>query len=81
MDLYTTAEEAKSVKGFIEGLQILAKYMPKGMDTKFFLGAEHDILYLGISTEDIGPKSEEGKRLSALGFHIDSDLGDWAFFT
>lgn len=79
-DTYAQDNEAKSVLGFIEGLNILSKYMKNQRSTKYFCGAEHDVLY--IYTEEERTPSEdssEGIRLSELGFHMEGD--GWAYFT
>jgi hypothetical protein len=71
---------AKTVDGFARGLFILSKYMKNDTSTKFFCGAEHDIIY--IYTENPpGEESEEGLRLSELGFHWNEDCEGYAWFT
>lgn len=84
--IYGTDPKSKSVAGFIEGLQILAKYMKEGLDTKYFCGGEHDIVYFYMDTpsdEEGGLTSEssDGLRLSALGFYLDKDVDNWAYNT
>jgi hypothetical protein len=84
--IYGTDPKSNSVAGLIEGLQILAKYMKKGLDTKFFCGGEHDIVYFYTDTpsdEEGGLTSEspDGLRLSALGFYLDEDVDNWAYNT
>lgn len=79
---YNKDLKAKSVTGFIEALNLLAKYMDEGIETKYFCGAEHDALY--IYTGDGGlpeEESEDGLRLSELGFHWDEDVEGWSYFT
>jgi len=79
----------KRIDEIIEGLKILSPYDNTGTS----VGAEHDILY-SIAEEDIewgepgeGGKSgsvvskEDAAKLLALGWHISSDGGCWAFFT
>jgi hypothetical protein len=62
-------------KDIIEGLQILSKYMnPNGYD----VGAEHDILYVYV--EGPKPSGEDQLKLDKLGWHVDSDSGNWACF-
>jgi len=71
---------AKTVNGFIEALEILARYMKDGKERKFFCGAEHDEIY--FYTEN-GPDelSDDGVRLSELGFHFEEDAEGWVYFT
>ena len=79
---YNQDPNAKSVLGFIQGLSLfLQQFMKHGADTKYFLGAEHDVIY--IYTEGGKPDEEcaEGLRLSELGFHYDEDVEGWAYYT
>ena len=78
-DLYMTAPEAKSIKGFIEALNIFSKYMGKGTNETYFCGAEHDELHLHVGTDDLPKESPDGRRLQALGFHESEDA--WAYYT
>ena len=71
--------KSDSVAGVIEGLEILSKYYEKGMEQTYFFGAEHDIVYFYVDVEEFDKADAE--RLYALGFHISSDTGDWAYFT
>jgi hypothetical protein len=79
--LYLKAKEAQTIKGFIEALNIFAKYTDKGIDESFFCGAEHDELYMYVELEKLSTKSEDGKRLLQLGFHADKESGNWAYYT
>lgn len=72
---------ANSPEGWVETFETMAKYMSKGMQTKFFLEAEHDIIYSHIDDEAVPVDSEDGKKLSELGWHFDGDAGCWAYFT
>lgn len=72
---------ANSPEGWVETFEILAKYMSNGMQTKFFLEAEHDVIYSHISADDVPANSEDGLRLVELGWHLDSDIECWAYFT
>jgi len=78
---YNKSPDAKSVKGFIDALYILAPYMKLGVDTKHSFGAYQDILH--VYTEDGKPEenSPEGLRLSELGFHYDDEVEGWAYYT
>jgi hypothetical protein len=78
-DLYLTAPEANSIKGFIEALNIFSKYMEKGTNETYFCGAEHDELYLYVGTDDLPEESPDGRRLRALGFRKSEDA--WAYYT
>lgn len=75
---YMSDQNSKSVKGFIEALGIFAKHYEKGDAKKYFMGAEHDELFI-YDTEEITEDSEDGKRLEALGFHYNGE--GWSYFT
>ncbi len=66
---------------FIEGLKIMAPFYSNGMDTDFFMEAEHDIVYFHIDNEQIPEESKLGERLVELGFHYDEEADGWAKFT
>lgn len=66
---------------FIEGLKIMAPHYPKGMDTDFFMEAQHDVVYFHVTDINIPEDSEDGKRLEELGFHYAEDADCWAKFT
>jgi len=72
---------ANTPDGWIETFEIMAQYMPNGMQTKFFLEAEHDIIYSHIDDVAVPVDSVHGKRLSELGWHFDGDVDVWAYFT
>lgn len=76
---YMEDPRAKTVGGFIAALEILAKYLEEGTDTKYFINAEHDCLYSDVSDKDCPEDSEDGCLLTALGWHIDEEC--WAYFT
>lgn len=77
---------------FIEAFQIFDKHLPtaeykkimerapdnphlneKHLDT----WAEHDIFGVGLTAEDIDPKSEDGKRLEELGWFVSEEYDVW----
>lgn len=66
---------------WIEALQIFAAQSDKGLDAPFYTSAEHDILYTATTSGEITEDSEEGLRLKAIGFHIDSDVDVWVKYT
>ena len=68
------------MRKFIEALEIMAPHYAKGMDTDYFMEAEHDIVYFHVTAEQIPEDSPEGKRLEELGFHLSSDADCWAKF-
>jgi len=80
-DLYMKAPEANSIKGFIEALNIFAKYVEKGIDEPYFCGAEHDELHIYVKTDDLPEDSPDGRRLSELGFHTNGETDSWGYFT
>jgi len=76
----TEHKDRKSIKGFIAVLQIMAKYL--GEDKKYFMLAEHDIIYSSLSTEDCPEDSEDGKMLVELGWFVDPCCDNcWSYFT
>ena len=66
-----------TVTELIEALTILAKYMDKGMETSYFMGSDHDIIYFWVEDGKCTEDSEDGKRLIELGFHV-YETGYWA---
>ena len=77
-DLYL--KEPKSIRNFIEALNIFAKYTQEGFEETYFCQAEHDELFIHVEQETLHPNSPDGKRLRALGFHP-SEVETWAYFT
>lgn len=69
-----------SLAGFAAGLQILAKYLPAGMNSTFKLGGDHDVIYVYVSNEDCTPDSEDGLKLQEYGF-APHDGGNWSYST
>ena len=81
-DNYMSSPIAKSIIGFITGLKIMAEFAPKGLETTYFMSAEHDIIYFYIDCETIPEDSDAGRELESLGFHYDDEeSGGWAYFT
>lgn len=82
-DNYMTDPRSKSIEGFIAGLTILSKYMKGGLREKYAFGGEHDIIHIwgDVTLEIVPPDSEDGLALSALGFHPEEDLDQWAYYT
>lgn len=64
---------------FIEALQIFAANLRDGLDATYVLSAEHDEIF-GISADAIAENSAPGRRLTALGWHIDEDANAWSRF-
>lgn len=64
---------------FAEALQIFAANLRDGLDATYVLSAEHDEIF-GISADAIAENSAPGRRLAALGWHIDEDVNAWARF-
>lgn len=65
---------ADSDKNFIEGINIIAKYVPK--DSDFNFAAEHDKIYFG----EYGWVTDKNDidRLNRLGWFEDED--SWAYY-
>lgn len=78
-EYYMQDDRSKTVEGVIEALTILSKYMTNGMQERFFCGAEHDELFFYVDVSKCPENSEDGQRLSRLGFHVSDDF--WAYFT
>jgi hypothetical protein len=68
------------MKKFIRALEIMAPHYEKGMDTDFFMEAEHDIVYFHVTGDQIPEDSPEGTELQELGLHLSSDVDCWAKF-
>ncbi len=80
-EIYNSDPRAKSLEGFIAALEILAKHESEGLQTKYSLDAQHDIIYAGPSINDIPEDSQDGILLQALGWHANEDEECWAYFT
>jgi hypothetical protein len=63
--------------GFIEALQILAEYFPNGINETYALNAGDDLIYMRVNRTQCPEDCPDGKKLIALGWHIDSYGGDW----
>lgn len=81
-DLYMSDPRAKSLAGFIAGLEIMAKHHKDGLGAKWAFGAEHDCVHLWVCDLDALPEdSDDGRALTALGFIADEDLDQWQWLT
>jgi hypothetical protein len=72
-------ERRGTIGGFIAALELLAKYLPRGLDAKFSFGAEHDMIYFYVATESCPKDSEDGQQLRQLGWHTED--GQWVYYT
>lgn len=63
---------------WIESLEIFSKYAKNGMDSYATIDATHDRIFGTCGEEKINVESEDGKRLTALGWSIDPDCDVWA---
>lgn len=68
----------RSISNFIKGLEILSKYFDDGLEETYFLGAEHDVIYIYVDLEDLPEDSDDGKLLIEYGFHTGEG---WEYFT
>jgi len=59
-------------KNFAAGLDILAKYLPEGLDTSLG-GADHDIIHICPEDAPQGLTPEDEKALEALGFNVSEE--------
>jgi hypothetical protein len=80
-EIYMKDPDAKTMRGFIRALSIFSEHLEHGASAKYFMGAEHDILYVYVSVQQIPPSSANGKELLSLGWHPEDDSEDWAYFT
>lgn len=78
---YMSDPKSKSLNSIIEAFHIFAKHLKEGMDTKYTLQSEHDVIYMNLDGDDIAEDSVDGLRLQAIGWHLDSDGSCWAMFT
>lgn len=74
---YLSDPRAASVEGVIAALNILAKYLPHGMQTKYFLEGSHDLISSYVEASLTTP--EDAEALEALGWH--KDEGYWSMHT
>ena len=70
----------RSIAAFVRALQILAKYEDEGMDSAYFLEADHDIIYSHLH-DTCNVSKEDAKELIALGWHFDDSVDVWAYNT
>lgn len=68
-------------EGWVEAIKIFAKYESKGMESKIWFEADHDIIYSPVDSNEVPVDSEDGKKLDALGWFLDSDCDVWSMFT
>ena len=62
----------------VEGLTILAKYHPRGMEGHL-VEAEHDVIYTNLE-KPRSVSAEDQHRLDELGWHFSKEFGQWARF-
>lgn len=79
--LYMTHPDSKSVKGFIRALEIFSPHFDKGLQETYFMGGEHDILFMYVDLDQIPPDTVHGKELISLGWHTEKDTNGWAYHT
>lgn len=63
--------QSKSIEGFYKALKIMKEHCE--MDDRFFMGAEHDLIYFYCGKEPDSIDEEILMELSRLGVHWDSD--------
>lgn len=68
-----------TVNQLIEALTILSKYMEDGLETSYFMGGDHDIVYFYVDVGACPEDSEDGQRLKEIGLFV-SDADNWAKF-
>ncbi|MFA7238971.1 MAG: hypothetical protein WC091_02590 [Sulfuricellaceae bacterium] len=78
-DTYLTHPEARTLRGMLLAIDIFARNLPAGLDTKYGWYTGHEILFGPCDDSQIPKNSEDGKLLTTLGWHIDDD--SWAMFT
>jgi hypothetical protein len=60
---------SRTIAGFIAALE-----------KKYFLGGEHDVIYIYVSSEDCPDNSADGNKLVSLGWRVDTDTGNWMYY-
>ena len=80
-DDYMKDPRAKTLEGMIVACEIFAKHSKEGMKARFCNASEHDIIYGPCDGVEIFEESEDGILLTKFGWHIDSDVDSWAYFT
>ena len=64
-----------------KSLDIFAKYDKRGENAWWCAGADHDIVWSSYGETHIEENSEDGKRLTNLGWHLSSEFDCWSMFT
>lgn len=59
-----------------KSLEIFTHYFPNGDKEGYPFSAEHDIVYVHLTTEDIPELSDDGQELERMGWHVEN--GCWA---
>lgn len=59
-----------------KSLEIFAHYFPDGEKETCPFSAEHDIIYVHLSTSDLPELSADGQALETMGWHV--EMGGWA---
>jgi hypothetical protein len=67
---------SRTIRGLIEGLEILSKYMEYGSDQDAF-DFQHDVMYAGPSFAASEMSDEDRVRLGELGWSWDDELDSW----
>lgn len=62
---------------WIKSFEIFARYFPGGYKENYCFSAEHDIIFVHLTTDQIPVDSKDGKALDKLGWHIEDDVS-WA---
>ena len=70
------AEFCQDDRSILKGINILAKYC--GKDDDIISGADHDIVFFGVSLDKMTEK--DVLSLHKNGFHYDDDIESWAKF-
>ena len=65
-----------SISSVIEGMRILAKYLPYGA-AEDLGGAKHDVIYVLPPETEVS--DEDVAKLTNLGWHLDEEMG-WSRF-
>jgi hypothetical protein len=70
---------SRTIRGLIEGLEILAKYIDYGSDQDAF-DFQHDVMYAGPGRA-AEMAEEDLVRLGELGWRWDDELDSWSKFS
>jgi hypothetical protein len=60
----------------IEGLEVLGKYLPRGLNSEDYIAAEGNVFYVNMLSSQTS--EEDAETLRNLEWYESSDTGGWA---